>query len=120
MRKSKLYGCITGIILMSSISVGAMGIVMEGGLKCKNPLSSAPYGYAWTQAPKGPLTAKVSVSKKGYTTRSKAATYKGTGRVDTPKLYGPTYVSKGTNFRSDHVGYNNKGKKQLLVCTKKY
>lgn len=103
--------------------VGAMGSELYGVLYTRNPLTSGPQGYAYTMGFKT-ITAKCTVSKSGYTTRSVSAseTVSGTygGAVETPWITGPTYAASGTTFKSDHTGYSNTGVYQTATASKTF
>lgn len=109
MRKAIVLGGMVGAILMGAFTTNAMTNVPYGYLYTKNPLTSAPKGQAETIGPKGPITAKCTASKKGYTTKSVSATKNTSGSVETDWVKGPTYASEGTKFTSKHTGYDVDG-----------
>ena len=69
------------------------------------------------------ITAKVTASKSGYTSRSASAA-KNAGTtgdiVETKRVYGPTMKAAGTTFKSTHTGYSNSGSYQTLTASYKY
>ncbi len=112
--KPVLSGIIMGIMLMSSVAIGAMSSNVEGWIYTKNPLFSNPKGYAYTMGFQT-ITAKISASKGGTTNSQTVSEYnKYGGSVETDWISGPTYSSSGTVFRATHTGYNNKGVYEVL------
>ncbi|MFG6326201.1 MAG: hypothetical protein K1W00_05080 [Lachnospiraceae bacterium] len=109
MKKSIFLGIITGILLAGSIGASAMTYKPTGYLYTKNPIYSAPKGYAETIGPNGTISAKCTVTKSGYTTKSVYASTKSSCQVETDWVSGPTYKSSGTTFTSNHTGYNADG-----------
>lgn len=105
MRKVILLGCLTGVILAGGLNADAMSCIPEGTLYTQNPIISAPKGYARTIGPTGTISAKCTVSKSGYTTKSTSVSGQGGSMVETDWIYGPTYASSGTKFKSNHTGY---------------
>lgn len=113
-------GALCGVMLTSV--VGAATLYVEGTLYTKNPLYSAPKGYSDTCGYKK-ITAKCTVSKSGYTTRSVSSSKSlksGFGGVETDWISGPTYKSSGTKFVSKHTGYSHDGIYSELKASKKY
>ena len=113
-------GALCGVMLTSV--VGAATLYVEGTLYTKNPLYSAPKGYSDTYGYKK-ITAKCTVSKSGYTTRSVSSSKSlksGFGGVETDWISGPTYKSSGTKFVSKHTGYSHDGIYSELKASKKY
>lgn len=106
MKKAIVLGSLFGVLIMGTINVGAITTKPIGTLSTQNPIYSAPRGYAGTIGPVGPISAKCTVSKSGYVTRSVSASIKQSGSVETSWVYGPTYKSAGTKFKSKHTGYN--------------
>lgn len=117
MRKTKILGCLTGLALMASFTVGAMGSKVDGTLYHRNPITGAPQGKAWTMAPKGKILAKVTATKPNYSIRTKTSESTGPGTAETGWLSGPTYKAAGTKFVSLHRGYNSKGKREILTAS---
>ena len=81
-----------------------------------HPNSRYTYGYK-------KITAKCTVSKSGYTTRSVSSSKSlksGFGGVETDWISGPTYKSSGTKFVSKHTGYSHDGIYSELKASKKY
>lgn len=119
--KSAILGGLLGVVLTTS--VGAATINVSGALYTKNPIYSAPKGYASTFG-YGKVKAHCSVAKKGYTTKSKSAYYnfgaKHCGSVSTDWISGPTWESKGTKFTSKHEGNNVYGAYETLTASKKF
>ena len=120
MKKAILLGCLTGVILAGSLGVNAMSIIPEGTLYTQNPIISAPKGYARTIGPTGTISAKCTVSKSGYTTKSTSVSGE-SAMVETDWIYGPTYASAGTKFTSNHTGYRgDNGAYWTASATKSY
>lgn len=108
-------------VLFTSIA-GAATLNVSGNLTTKNPIYSAPKGYADTCGYKK-ITAKCTVSKSGYTTKSVSSSKSaksGFLYVESDWVSGPTYKSSGTKFVSKHTGYNYNGVYTELSASKKY
>ena len=93
--------------------------VYKRQLYTKNPLYSAPKGYSDTYGYKK-ITAKCTVSKSGYTTRSVSSSKSlksGFGGVETDWISGPTYKSSGTKFVSKHTDVYKRQFQNLLHHT---
>ncbi|OCA84087.1 hypothetical protein A8F94_15280 [Bacillus sp. FJAT-27225] len=122
LKKQIVAGVLSGCILFPAISAGAMTLYVDGTLYTRNPLTSGPQGYAWTMGYKT-ITAKVTVSKSGETTKSLSAS-KNAGTsgssVETDWLTGPTYSSAGTTFKSTHTGYSYYGVYETLTASKSF
>lgn len=120
MKRTIVLGALVGTMLTGVITVGAMGKMPYGNLYTKNPVYSAPKGYAETVGPNGPLSAKCTVSKSGYTTKSVSASKRTSGSVETSWISGPTYSSSGTKFKSTHTGYDTDGNYWTGSASKQY
>ena len=119
-KKSIFAGVFTAIILTTTIYVGAMTSTLCGTLYTKNPLLSAPKGYAWTMG-FSTCTAQCTASKDGVTNSQTVSKYlKDGGSIETDWISGPTYSSSGTTFSSVHTGYDDKGNYTVLTASKKY
>ena len=121
-KKCVLLGCTIGILMSSIITATAMTTSLDGHLYTKNPLWSAPKGYASTAGYKK-ITAKCTVSKSGYSTKSVSTSDNaGTagGYIETDWIYGPTYKSSGTKFTSKHTGYDYFGTYYTKTASYKY
>ncbi len=118
LKKPIVAGMILGMVLTSAITAGAMTKTVCGELKTQNPLYSAPRGYAWTMGHKK-ITAKCSATKGGET-NSKKVTKNSTGSVETDWVYGPTYASSGTTFKSVHTGYSSSGVYASLQASRSF
>lgn len=122
LKKQIAAGVVAGCLVFPAVMAGAMTINVDGKLHTRNPITSGPQGYAWTMGHKT-ITAKVTVSKSGHTTKSISASKNaGTagGTVETDWLTGPTWASEGTTFKSDHTGYSYYGVYQTLTASKKF
>lgn len=120
MKRAIIFGALVGTMLTGAVTAGAMGKIPVGNLYTKNPIYSAPKGYAETIGPKGSLSAKCTVSKSGYSTKSVSATKKTSGSVETSWISGPTYSSSGTKFKSTHSGYDADGNYWTGTASKQY
>lgn len=120
MKKAIILGALTGTVLTGTITAGAMGNVPVGYLYTKNPIYSAPQGYAKTVGPNGPISVRCIVAKSGYTTKSVSATKKTSGSVETSWISGPTYSSSGTLFLATHTGYDTHGNYCTASTSKQY
>lgn len=118
LKRPVIAGMILGLVLTSSVTVGAMTTMVEGYLYTQNPIYSAPRGYAKTIGHKK-ITAKCSATKNGQT-NSKKVTKKSGGTIETDWVYGPTYKSASTKFKSEHTGYTMWGDYKTLSAAKKY
>lgn len=117
-----MLGMAVGFLAFGATTSGAMTLTPTGHLTTGNPIATAPYGIASTESNHssyGKATAKVTVSKSGYATKSKSVKNKAKS-VETDRLYGPTWASKGTKFVSNHSGYDYKGKKWTGVASKSF
>lgn len=118
---SIIIGIACGAIM--SIPVGAATIIVEGQLYTSNPVYSAPKGYA-TTAGYNSITAKCSVSKSGYNTKSVSVSQKcnkgSQGYIETDWVSGPTWKSSGTKFTSKHTGYTYDGDYKTLCASKEF
>lgn len=120
MRKAIVLGGMVGTILMGVFTTNAMTTVPYGYLYTKNPLTSAPKGQAKTVGPQEPITAKCTVSKEGYTTKSVSETKNTSGSVETDWIKGSTYASEGTIFISNHTEYDVNGNYCTATQSKSY
>ena len=120
MKKIIMMGVMAGMLTMTGVSAGAMGIKPVGYLTTANPLYSAPKGFAKTVGPSRTITAKCVVKKSGYSKKSVYASKNNGGTVETKWVYGPTYVSKGTIFHSVHTGYGVNGTYWTGDATRKF
>jgi len=59
MKRTIVLGALVGTMLTGVITVGAMGKMPYGNLYTKNPVYSAPKGYAETVGPKRTFISKV-------------------------------------------------------------
>lgn len=120
-KKQIIAGVVVGCLLFSTVTLGAMTKILTGDLITKNPIYSAPKGYATTMG-FNRITAKCTVSKSGYTTKSVSASrnVKNGGSIETDWVSGPTYASSGTKFKSVHTGYDKDGTYQYLTASKGY
>lgn len=114
-KKKIVVGVITGCLLLPAALAGAMGTQVTGTLYTRNPVTSGPQGYAYTMGYKT-ITAKVTVSKEGYTSKSLSVSKEAPNgsSVETDWLTGPTYASAGTTFESYHTGYTIDGDYRTL------
>lgn len=117
-KKPIIAGMILGLVLTSPITVGAMSINVWGELTTENPVWSAPKGKATTTGRKK-IVAKCTAEKNGVT-RTERVEKNGGGSVKTGWVFGPTYKSAGTKFKSVHTGYSHAGKYQALTKHKMY
>lgn len=118
--KTIATGALCGVLFATV--VGAATLNISGTLTTKNPIYSAPKGYASTFGYKK-ISAKCTVSKSGYTTKSVSSSKsakKGCLNVETDWVTGPTYKSSGTKFQSKHTGYDHFGVYSELTASKKY
>lgn len=121
-KKQIVAGVVSGCLLFPAIMAGAMTTDVDGKLNTRNPLTSGPQGSAYTMGYKT-ITANVTASKSGYTTKSlNASKNAGTSgdSVETDWLTGPTYASSGTTFKSTHTGYSYSGVYKTLTASKKF
>jgi len=119
LKKQIVAGVAAGCLLFPVVA-GAMTTSVTGYLHTRNPLTSGPQGSAETMGYKT-ITAKVSVSKSGYTTKSVSASKNaGSGGdvVETDWVTGPTYTSAGTTFKSTHTGYSYSGQYETQTASK--
>lgn len=120
-KKNIVLGIVTGTMLMSAMTVGAMSSTMDGWLYYQNPLTSAPRGYAKTMGYYN-ISAKCTAKKDGETNSKSISEDKGKngGLVETDWVYGPTYASSGTTFTSKHTGYDEDKSYHTKTATYKY
>ena len=118
-KKQVAAGMLCGTMMFSAITVGAMTSEVDGKLYTRNPIISAPQGYAWTMGFQT-ITATCSVSKEGYETETVSVSNKDCSTVETARVTGPTWEAAGTTFKSTHTGYSVKGVYQTLTASKEY
>ncbi len=119
--KQLIVGVVLGCMLFTGITAGAMTTNVTGWLYTKNPIYSAPQGYAQTMGYKT-ISAECSATKAGKTTSQTVTKNVGTagGSVETDWVYGPTYASSSTTFKSVHTGYNDSGTRAYLTTSYSY
>ena len=118
-KKQVAAGMLCGTMMFSAITVGAMTSNVDGILYTKNPIYSAPQGYAWTMG-FGTITAECTVSKSGYETKTVSSSGTGGSTIETDWVTGPTWEAAGTIFKSKHTGYSVDGVFQTLTASKEY
>ncbi len=120
--KQIIMGVILGCMLFTGTTAGAMTTGVDGVLYTRNPIYSAPQGYALTTGYKR-IYAECSAErtkdgKKEINIKSKSST--SSSVVETDWVSGPSYFSSGTTFRSYHTGYDAYGTYKTLSASYKY